>query len=115
MTTLTLTKAPSLCDQLKVLSDENRMRILILLRDGERCVCDIVNFLGLPQSLVSHHLAVLRNAALLRDRRSGKWVYYSINKDGVSQLSALLVDVLDPANISTESAPDYKPDKCHGS
>lgn len=46
-------------DFLKALSDENRLHILCFLRKGEKCVCEIVGFLDLPQNLVSHHLKVL--------------------------------------------------------
>ena len=94
--------------------DENRMKVILLLRAGERCVCNIVDSLGLPQSLVSHHLAVLRSAGFLRDRRSGKWVYYSIDKESVSLLNALFTDVLNPDEISVEIAPDCEPERCCG-
>ena len=64
----------------KALSDETRLRIMALLFDGELCVCDLMEVLGLPQSTVSRHLAYLRNAGWLEDRRQNKWMYYQINK-----------------------------------
>ncbi|BCR03698.1 transcriptional regulator [Desulfuromonas versatilis] len=60
----------------KALSDETRLRILALLSAGELCVCDLVSILELPQSTVSRHLAYLRNAGLVSDRRQGVWMYY---------------------------------------
>lgn len=60
----------------KALSDETRLRILALLGSGELCVCDLVAILELPQSTVSRHLAYLRNAGLVIDRRQGVWMYY---------------------------------------
>ena len=63
---------------LKALSDETRLRILHLLCQGELCVCRIEEILGVGQSRASRHLAHLRNAELVRDRREGQWVYYSL-------------------------------------
>jgi ArsR family transcriptional regulator, arsenate/arsenite/antimonite-responsive transcriptional repressor len=60
------------------LSDETRVRILALLRSGERCVCDLQAALGAAQSRLSFHLRVLRQAGLVADRREGRWAYYRI-------------------------------------
>jgi ArsR family transcriptional regulator len=68
----------------KALSDETRLRILILLLSGELCVCEIMTVLDLPQSTASRHLAYLRNAGWVLDRRQGIWMYYRINDDGQS-------------------------------
>jgi ArsR family transcriptional regulator len=62
----------------KALSDETRLRILSLLGGGELCVCDLMAILDLPQSTVSRHLATLRNADLVEDRRQGVWMYYRL-------------------------------------
>ncbi|MDY6850140.1 MAG: metalloregulator ArsR/SmtB family transcription factor [Geoalkalibacter sp.] len=62
----------------KALSDETRLRILALLQQGELCVCDLMAVLELPQSTVSRHLANLRHAALVDDRRRGVWMFYSL-------------------------------------
>lgn len=62
----------------KALSDETRLRIIVLLTHGELCVCDIMASLELPQSTVSRHLAYLRNAGLVEDRREGVWMYYTL-------------------------------------
>jgi len=62
----------------KALSDETRLRILKLLEEGELCVCDIVAALDMVQPKVSFHLKVLKDAGLLKDRKQGKWVHYTI-------------------------------------
>ena len=63
----------------KALADETRLRILgLLLSEGELCVCDIIASIRLPQSTISRHLAHLRKAGLVNDRRCGLWIYYSI-------------------------------------
>jgi ArsR family transcriptional regulator len=63
----------------KALSDETRLRILALLTEGELCVCDLMAILELPQSTVSRHLAYLRHASLVEDRRQGVWMYYRLD------------------------------------
>ena len=64
----------------KAFADETRLRILHLLSRRELCVCDIHDTLKLPQSKVSRHLAYLKEANLVSDRRSGLWKYYSLSK-----------------------------------
>ena len=64
----------------KALSDETRLRIVKLLERGELCVCDIVAALGIIQPKVSFHLNVLWEAGLIRDRKQGKWMHYSLNE-----------------------------------
>ena len=78
----------------KALSDETRLRIMALLVDGrELCVCDIMAALDLPQSTVSRHLAYLRNAGLVDDRRQGIWMHYRSNKEAINH-AADLFDLL---------------------
>ena len=62
----------------KALADETRLRILNLLCRRELCVCQIVEVLGIGQSKASRHLATLRHAGLVTDRREGLWMYYSL-------------------------------------
>jgi ArsR family transcriptional regulator len=63
----------------KALSDETRLRILKLLEHGELCVCDIVAALDTIQPKVSFHLATLKEAGLIKDRKQGKWIHYRID------------------------------------
>jgi ArsR family transcriptional regulator len=66
----------------KSLEDETRLRIMNLLLGGsELCVCHMIEVLQLPQSTVSRHLAILKSAGLLKDRRAGVWIHYSIKPD----------------------------------
>lgn len=75
---------------LKVIGDENRLKILCLLKKGERCVCEIWQYLELPQNLISHHLKVLTDFNLLSSRKDGLKIYYSLNKGTISKYSKLL-------------------------
>jgi len=63
----------------KALSEETRLRVLKLLDHGELCVCDIVAALDMIQPKISFHLAVLKDAGLIKDRKQGKWVHYKID------------------------------------
>ena len=69
---------------LKAVSDENRLKIICFLKEGEKCVCEIVEFLELPQNLISHHLKVLRKQNILNARKDGLKVHYSINIKNIS-------------------------------
>ncbi len=62
----------------KALADENRLRLLLALRRGEVCACQLTELLGLAPSTVSRHLALLQRAGLLRGRKAGRWVYFAL-------------------------------------
>lgn len=64
------------CEFFKVLCDPTRLRVLEALREGERCVSEIVQQVGLSQSVVSHHLGILRRSGLVEARREGKRIHY---------------------------------------
>lgn len=78
------------------LSDPTRLELVALLRRGERCVCELQEVLGAAQSRLSFHLKVLKEAGLVTDRREGRWVYYTLNRDAVGDLSSLLTDCCTP-------------------
>ncbi len=63
----------------KALSDPARLRVLKLLEGGELCVCDITAALDMTQPNVSFHLGILRDAGLIKDRREGRWSYYTLD------------------------------------
>lgn len=64
----------------KILCDETRLAVVLLLREaGELCVCDICTATAQPQPKVSRHMAILRDAGLVIDRREGKWIYYRLS------------------------------------
>ena len=75
------------------LSDETRLAIVQRLRGGEHCVCDLTDLLDAAQSRLSFHLKVLKDAGLVTDRKQGRWVHYSLNRDAFQELQALLGDM----------------------
>lgn len=75
---------------LKVIADENRLRILRVLQSGEKCVCEIWKQLCLPQNLVSYHLKTLEDIKLISSRKDGLWVFYKINQKEMVKLNSLL-------------------------
>lgn len=76
----------SLSDAFKVLSDMSRLKIVFALMDTELCVCDICHVVGMSQSAISHQLRVLRSANMVKYRKKGKLVYYSIDDAHVSNI-----------------------------
>lgn len=75
-----------LADLFKVFGDGTRVRILYVLFEAEVCVCDLANLLGMTQSAVSHQLRILKQARLIKARRDGKTVFYSLADDHVATL-----------------------------
>jgi ArsR family transcriptional regulator len=78
----------------KALADQTRLRILALLARGEICVCDIHETLRIPQPRASRHLAYLRKAGLVCDRKDGLWVHYRLAPQDDALLKTLLDGVL---------------------
>jgi ArsR family transcriptional regulator len=83
----------------KALSDETRLRIVKLLEKGELCVCDIVAALDMVQPKVSFHLSALKEAGLIKDRKQGKWIHYSLNESDLFK-RMLMVSVCEKADGS---------------
>ncbi len=83
------------------LSDPTRLRIVQLLRHGERCVCDLTEAADAAQSRLSFHLRVLKDAGLLTDRRDGRWVYYQLQHDALDRLGSALA-TLEPHTPSSK-------------
>ena len=77
-----------LAELFKVFGDSTRIKILYALFEAELCVCDISRLLGLTQSAVSHQLRVLKNSRLVKFRRDGKTVFYSLADDHVRKIIA---------------------------
>jgi ArsR family transcriptional regulator len=97
---------------LRVVADEKRLRILALLARQEMCVCDITEQLRMGQSLVSHHLGVLRQVGLVQDRRDAQWIYYSIGRRQLAELNARYLALLDVATLAAEATYGTSPRKC---
>ena len=72
------------------LSDETRLEIMECLKDGEKCVCDLTDVLKSAQSRLSFHLKVLKEAGLIKDRPEGRWIYYSLNAEGMEELEEVV-------------------------
>jgi DNA-binding transcriptional ArsR family regulator len=65
----------------KALADENRVRMLLALKDRELCVCQIIELFGLAPSTVSKHMSILRQAQLVEGRKEGRWMHYRLAGD----------------------------------
>jgi ArsR family transcriptional regulator, lead/cadmium/zinc/bismuth-responsive transcriptional repressor len=78
--------AARLAETFKALSDPTRVRIVSLLADAELCVCDLAAALEMSQSAVSHQLATLRKMRLVRRRREGRQIFYTLDDDHVAEL-----------------------------
>ena len=67
----------------KALADENRVRTLLALREGELCVCQITELFGLAPSTISKHLSILHQAGLVESRKEGRWIYYRLPENAL--------------------------------
>ena len=74
----------------KAFADENRVRVLELLCEGEQCACVLLDDLNIKQPTLSHHMKILCDSGLVASRREGKWNYYSINDSGCIYASKLI-------------------------
>ena len=84
----------------KAFGDENRLQILDLLRDGERCACSILDEMQITQPTLSHHMKILCDSGVVVGRKEGKWMHYSISKEGAKTAKACL-----------DALTDQRPDK----
>ena len=75
-----------LTELFRIFGDSTRIRILYVLFEAEMCVCDIAQLLGMTQSAISHQLRALKNARLVKSRREGKVVFYSLSDDHVKAI-----------------------------
>ncbi len=78
----------AMSDFFKAFSDRTRLRILTALSAQELCVCDIASLLGMSQSAISHQLRFLKQARLVKSRKSGKTVYYALCDDHIQTILA---------------------------
>ena len=81
-------KLYDLAELFKVFGDSTRIRILFVLFEAEVCVCDLAKALGMTQSAISHQLRILKQSRLVKNRREGKQVYYSLSDDHVRSIIA---------------------------
>lgn len=85
-------KALSLSEIFKVLGDPTRVKILHTLLEEELCVCDIATLLGMSNSAISHQLRLLRTLKLVKFRKKGKRVYYSLDDEHIKKLIEMGVE-----------------------
>ena len=74
----------------KALADNNRLEIMRLLFDGEKCGCVLLDALEIGQPTLSHHMRILCDAGLVRARKKGTWMHYSISKEGASKICEMV-------------------------
>lgn len=76
----------------KALCDSNRLIIIEMLKNDEKCACKLLEDLNIAQSTLSHHMKILCDSGFVDSRRDGKWMKYSLNKQGFEAAKSLLVD-----------------------
>lgn len=88
----------------KALADENRLKILELLRQGEKCGNELLDAVNVSQSTLSHHMKVMCASGIVKSRKDKTWTYYSISPEGAAKARALLreLTVVDGEEITEE-------------
>ena len=69
----------------KAFCDENRIKIIKMLRSGEKCACKLLEEIDVSQPTLSHHMKILCDAGIVNGRKEGKWMHYSISAEGIKQ------------------------------
>ena len=88
----------ALSDMYKIFADETRLRIICSILNTELCVCDLCELLGLNQSTVSHQLQILRNSKLVKYRRDGKQIYYSLQDEHIEKIISISLEHIEGEN-----------------
>lgn len=87
----------------KAFCDENRLQILELLRDGERCACSILDEMQITQPTLSHHMKILCDSGVVVGRKEGKWMHYSISEDGLENVRKYLNELMKNTKIGDDT------------
>ncbi len=74
----------------KAFCDENRIKILQLLQGGEKCACKLLTEMNITQPTLSHHMKILCDSGIVKGRKEGKWMHYSISQDGIEEAQKYL-------------------------
>lgn len=93
MTTATLPDSARAARRFHALSDPTRLEIVRMLSHGERCVCELQEVLRAQQSRLSFHLRVLKESGFVTDRKDGRWVHYSLNREALDDIAAFAAAV----------------------
>lgn len=86
----------------KAFCDENRIKILQLLSEGEKCACKLLEEMNITQPTLSHHMKILCDSGIIEGRKEGKWMHYSISREG-TEYARKCFNILTIANSSTEN------------
>lgn len=89
----TAIRADAALARFHALSDPTRLEIVRRLRHGERCVCELQDLLDAAQSRLSFHLKVLRESGLITDRKEGRWVYYTLDREALAEIGGFVDDL----------------------
>ena len=76
--------------KIKALADENRLAIMMSLRQSEKCACYLLEELNISQSTLSHHMKLLCDSGLVDYRKEGKWMHYSLSEEGVNAFREMI-------------------------
>ena len=90
----------------KALSDEKRLKILELLRDGEKCACVLTDLTGIKQTALSYHMKILCESKIVSSFQVGKWTHYFLNNEGCNYAIQLLEKI-------TTKNPNQTPNCCY--
>ncbi len=96
----------------KALADENRLRIIMMVKDNEACVCQIVEVLGNASSTVSKHLSILKYAGLVDCYKQGRWIYYHLPQERSKAVSAAIRWVVESLEDSIVIQKDRVKSRC---
>ena len=88
----------------KAFSDEKRLAILEMLRNGEKCACQILDDMNIGQSTLSHHMKILTESGVVESRKDGKWTYYSISTEGSQIAYELLLSITKKSNTDSSTS-----------
>ena len=88
----------------KAFCDENRLRILQMLQNGERCACHLLEEMQITQPTLSHHMKILCDAGVVVGRKEGKWMHYSISDEGIETVRQYLEQIGKASNTVNEKS-----------
>ena len=86
----------------KAFCDENRIRIIGLLRTGEKCACELLKRMSITQPTLSHHMKILCDSGIVVGRKEGKWMHYSISTEGAELAESCLKELTALENVASD-------------
>jgi len=90
----------------KAFCDERRIEILNQLKCGEKCACKLLEDVDISQATLSHHMKILCDSGIVNGRKEGKWMHYSINKEGCQLAEDLLKEMIQPCVCQSNNQED---------